>query len=113
MFFDVLVFGFHQKRRKTHSIIVGKNCEVVPLDVHEAQDDIFPPINHEKIEVFLDAITVDGIRRVDCAENDIVEEGLESGDGSPLVDEESRESVRGSDAKGENLSADTQLVLGF
>jgi hypothetical protein len=73
MFFNVLIFWFQYEGGETYGIIVGKNSEVVPLDVHEAQDDIFPPIHHENLEIFLDAITIDGIRRVDCAEDDIVE----------------------------------------
>ena len=44
-----------------------------------------PPMSVQKPTVAFEAISVDRVRRIDCVEEDIVEKGLESRDGVPVV----------------------------
>lgn len=89
---------------KNVRISVGQYGKVVPFNVHKRQDDVFPSIDKEELEVFLGAVGEDGICSVYSGENDVVEEGLECGDRSPLVDEEGGECICCCDAESEDLS---------
>ena len=64
----------------------------------------FPAIFEEEAGVTFEPIAVDGVRSVDCVEEDVVEEGLEGGDGGALSDEEGREGIGSGDTEGEDLT---------
>ena len=57
----------------------------------------FPPVLEEKPGITLEAIAVDSVRGVDDVEEDVIEEGLEGGDGGALSGEEGRECVGSGD----------------
>jgi len=54
-------------------VAVGQHGEVVSFDVHEGEDDVFPAVDEEEFEVFLEAVAVDGVGCVDEGEEDVVE----------------------------------------
>jgi len=49
-------------------VSVRQHCEIVPLYIHETQDDIFPAINEEKLEILLEPISIDCVGGVNKCE---------------------------------------------
>jgi hypothetical protein len=86
------------------NVAVCEDGEVVPFYIHETEDDVFPSVNKQQLEVLLWAIFPDRICGIKSRENDVVEQCLESWDRSALVDEQCRKGIRGSDAEGKDLS---------
>jgi hypothetical protein len=84
-------------------VAVGEDGEVVPFYVHEGKDDVFPAVDAEEFEVFLEAVCVDRIGSVDYGQDDVVEESLEGWDGHAMSEEEGGEGVCCCNAEGENL----------
>jgi hypothetical protein len=75
--------------RKNVGVAVRKDREIVPLDIQERKDSVFPAIHQEEFEVLLESVTVDCVCCVDQSEEDVVEKGLEGRDGGTFVKEES------------------------
>ena len=75
------------------NISISKNSKVIPLHIHKTQNDIFPSVNKQELEILLRPVFVDCVGGVEGREDDVVEEGLESGDGRSFVDKEGGEGV--------------------
>ena len=91
-------------RGQDGGVAVGQHGEVVALDVEEREDEVLPPEMPQEPQVPREAILVDcesGVRQV---EEDVIEEGLEGGDGNAFVCEKGRKGVCGREAEGEDLS---------
>lgn len=91
-------------RGQDGGVPVREHGEVVSLDVEEGEDDVFPTIFQQEAEPALEAAAVQGVGGVDDVEEDVVEEGLEGGDGGALGDEEGGEGICGCDAESEDLT---------
>jgi hypothetical protein len=74
------------------------------LDVHKGEDDVLPPIDHEKLEILFEAIRVYGVGCVDGGQDDIVEESLKSWDRGSSVGKKGSKSIRCCDAESQDLS---------
>jgi hypothetical protein len=74
-------------------ISISKHSKIISLHIHKTQNDIFPPINKQQLEILFRAVFVDCVGGVEGCEDDVVEECLEGGDGGSFVDEEGGESV--------------------
>lgn len=74
-------------RGEDGGVAVGEHGEVVPLHVEEGEDDVFPAMAEHEAAPAGEAVAVEGEGGVDKVEQDVVEEGLEGGDGGALGDE--------------------------
>lgn len=59
----------------------------------------FPAIFEHQSEPFPETVAVEGVRGVDEIDEDVVEQGLEGGDRSPLLHKQRRKGVGGREAK--------------
>jgi hypothetical protein len=91
--------------REDIGVAVSQYCKVIPLNIHETENNILPSINHEQFKVLFKAVVVDGIRCIDKCEEDIVKECLEGRNGRSFIGKQGGESIRCCDAEGEDLSA--------
>lgn len=64
----------------------------------------FPAVFEEEAGIAFEAIAVNGVGGVYYVEEDIVEEGLEGGDGGALNDKEAREGIGSGNTEGEDLT---------
>ena len=68
-------------------VAVREYGEVVAFDVEEGEDDVFPAVFYQEGEVAARFVPVDGVGCVEEVEEDVVEEGLEGGDGGALFNQ--------------------------
>ena len=47
------------------SVAVGENREIVSLNVHEGEENVFPAIDEKKLEIFLETVFVNCVGCVD------------------------------------------------
>lgn len=85
-------------------VSVGKDGEVVALDVHEAHDQVLPAIIAGDAPPLSRAIADEKDGGVDEGEQDVVEDGLEGRDAGAGAGQQAGEGVGAGDAEGEDLA---------
>jgi len=93
-----------QLGRKDSCISIGQDCEIVTLNVHERENNVFPAVYKEDSEVLLEAVAIDGICRVDEEEKNVIEESLKGGNVRSNIGKKSGEGISSSNAKSQDLS---------
>lgn len=89
---------------KNSGVAIGQDGEIVTLNIHEREDNIFPAVHKEDPEVFLEAVSKDRICRVDEQEENVIEESLEGRNVRANICKESGEGIGRGNTKGEDLS---------
>jgi hypothetical protein len=51
--------------RENVSITVGEDSEIVSLDVHEGEENVFPAVDEKELEIFLETVFVNGVGCID------------------------------------------------
>lgn len=62
------------------SVSVCQNRKVITLDVQKSQDYVFPTITRYHIHIFLPAVFIKRIRRINYVQENVVPESLECRD---------------------------------
>lgn len=104
-----------QLGREEVGVAVGEDGEVVALDVEKRKDKVLPAVGDDDAPDLAGPVAVKHVRDVHEAEQDVVEEALERGDGGAVVGEEGGEGARGGVGEAEELAEgeDEPKVIGF
>lgn len=71
----------------------------------EAVNITLPTIFQQEAIPFLEPVGIEGVRRINDIQEDVVEKGLKGRDGSALGNQQRRKSIGGCDSESKNLTA--------